>query len=374
MPTPAEFRRNFPSLNELTYLASCSQGALSETVAAALQEYQDSLFEHGAAWERWETQVEHSRRHFARSINAAEHEIAVVPSLSAAAYQVVSTRDWTQRSRIVSTDLEFPSLGHVWLAQEPSVAYVEDRAGVVYAEDYTALLDESCGLVSIPLASYRNGVRLPVREVIEQARTFGVPTFVDAYQAAGVEPIDVQELECDFLAAGAMKYLLGVPGIAFLYVRDGVLDAHDPVATGWFGRQDPFAFDPRRLDYPDTARRFESGTPSIPAAYAAVAGLQLLESVDPKTVRNHIADLGQYCHDALTADGERIGSPADRSLRGAQVAVRDGAPGDLAKYLAERGIITSPRGDLLRIAFHYYSTSDDVEAVVRAIADYRRSR
>lgn len=376
MTTPEEFRLRFPALQDLTYFASCSQGALSDTLATALLEYQHTLLRYGAPWELWMREVDRARELFARMIHASVDEIAVVPSVSAAAYQVASTRDWRSRPRIVSTDMEFPSVAHVWLAQRGNgaeVAYVEDRSGVVYPEDYDALIDETCGLVSVPLVSYRNGVRLPVRSVLEKARNVGALTFVDAYQGAGVEPIDVRELGCDFLAAGSLKYLLGIPGIAFLYVRDGVEDGREPQATGWFGRRDPFEFDPRRIDYPANARRFESGTPAIPAAYGAVAGMRVLESLEPETVRDHIADLGHQAHDALAADGERLWSPAEKSLRGPQVAIRDTNPIDLAGFLAARGIVTSPRGELLRVAFHYYNTLADVETLVAALREYRKS-
>jgi len=375
MLTSEEFRSRFPALSEMTYLASCSQGALSDTLATALLEFQHTMLRHGAPWPIWMGEVDRARSLFADLINADVDEIAVLPTVSTAAYQVASTRDWKSRPTIVSTDMEFPSVAHVWLAQQgngATVRYVEDRAGVVTAEDYHAAIDETCGLVSVPLISYRNGVRLPVRDVIDSARAAGALTFVDAYQGAGVEPIDVRELGCDFLAAGALKYLLGIPGIAFLYVRGGVGDHRDPQATGWFGRRDPFVFDPRHIDYPADARRFEGGTPAIPAAYGAVAGLRVLRALDQKNVQQHIAELGQYAHDSLIAAGERLWSPADAALRGPQVAVLTADPNHLAGYLADRNIVTSPRGELLRVSLHYYSTVDDVDTVVAAIRDYRR--
>ena len=377
MTTTADFASRFPALRDLTYLASCSQGALSDTLATALLEYQHTLLRYGAPWDRWMEQVELARGMFADLINASAEEIAVLPSVSGAAYQVASTRDWQTRPGIVTTDMEFPSVAHVWLAQRGNgaqVRHVADRDGVVHAQDYADAIDETCGLVSVPLISYRNGVRLPVRDVIDTAHAQGALAFVDAYQGAGVEPIDVRALDCDFLAAGALKYLLGIPGIAFLYVRSGIADDRDPQATGWFGRRDPFSFDPRHLDFPAQARRFESGTPAIPAAYGAVAGMRVLASADLREVRAHVADLGQYAHDELIQAGERLGSPADPSLRGPQVALHDANPHDLADFLATRDIVTSPRGELLRIALHHYNSAADIDTLVAAIRDYRRSK
>jgi selenocysteine lyase/cysteine desulfurase len=372
--SPTSFRSQFPVLTDTVHLASCSQGAASLRLIAALEEFQWSMRSHGAPWDRWMAQVETSRRMFAGLIGATPDEIAIVSCASEGAYQVASTLDWYTRSVIVSTDLEFPSIAHVWLAQgrrDAKVRFVPAHDGVVSAEDYVAAIDETTGLVSVPLASYRGGVRLPVAESVAAAKAAGARVFIDAYQAAGVLPIDVNTLGCDYLVAGALKYLLGVPGIAFLYVRAGLADDLTPALTGWFGRANPFAFDPRTLDFPPTARRFETGTPAVPSAYGAVAGLATLADADIAAVDGHVRRLASLCHERLSEAGEQIFSPQDPEVRGPQVAIVDEDPGMLAAFLAARRIVVSPRGELLRISFHYYNNEADVTSLVEAIRDYR---
>jgi len=372
--SPVSFRSQFPMLTDTVHLASCSQGAASLRLIAALEEFQWSMRSHGAPWDQWMAQVETARRMFAGLIGAAPDEIAIVSCASEGAYQVASTLDWYSRSVIVSTDLEFPSIAHVWLAQgrrDAKVRFVPAHDGLVCAEDYVAAIDETTGLVSVPLASYRGGVRLPVAETVAAARAAGARVFIDAYQAAGVLPIDVNALGCDYLVAGALKYLLGVPGIAFLYARAGLADDLNPALTGWFGRANPFAFDPRTLDFPPTARRFETGTPAVPSAYGAVAGLATLADADIAAIDGHVRRLASLCHERLGAAGEQIFSPQDPELRGPQVAIVDKDPGMLAAFLAARRIVVSPRGELLRISFHYYNDEADVTSLCQAIRDYR---
>lgn len=373
-PSVAEFRAQFPALADTVHLASCSQGALSDALAAAMLEFQHTIRAYGAPWDRWMEQVATARARFAALIGADVDEVAVLGCASEGAFQVASTRDWTSRPRLVTTDMEFPSVAHVWLAQQArgaQVAHVPDRDGVVELEDYEALVDERAGLVSVPLISYRNGLRLPVREIVELAHRHGAKAIVDAYQGAGVEPIDVRRLGCDFLVSGALKYMLGIPGIAFLYARDGVVDEVPPSLTGWFGREDPFLFDPRHLDHPLHARRFETGTPSIPSAYGAVAGMSLLAQLDLHRVQAHVTELTRSLQEQLDAAGEVTRSPKDDALRGPQVALRDPDPHALDAYLKSRSIIASPRGDVVRLSFHYYNDQTDVDRVVRAVADYR---
>lgn len=376
-PSPAEFRSNFPALRDGTaHLASCSQGALSDLLSERLSEFQQTIRRHGPAWGEWMGKVDEARSAFARLIGADVDEVAVVPSASEGAYQVGSTQSWQRRPRLVTTDMEFPSVAHVWLAQQArgaDVAYVSDDDGIVGSGGYAAQIDERTGLVSVPLVSYRNGLRLPVHEVTALAHAQGAKVFVDAYQGLGVEPVDVRALDCDYLVCGGLKYLLGISGVAFLYVRAGLADDVPPQLTGWFGREDPFAFDPRRLDHPSHARRFETGTPSIPSIYGALAGMSLLEPLDPHRVREHVGEVGRALQDLLLEAGEKLRSPEDDRLRGPMVALYDADPQALSDHLRSRKVIASPRGDAVRLSLHYYNDASDVEAVVRAVAEYRRS-
>jgi len=373
--TPAAFRSQFPALTDTVHLASCSQGAASLRLIAALEEFQWSMRSHGAPWDRWMAEVEIARHGFARLIGASPDEIAVVSCASEGAYQVASTIDWRRRPVIVSTDLEFPSIAHVWLAQarsDATVRFVSADDGMVATEDYVGAIDESVGLVSVPLVSYRGGARLPVTEAVSAARAAGARVFIDAYQAVGVLPVDVRTLDCDYLVAGALKYLLGVPGIAFLYVRGGLTDQLPPALTGWFGRVNPFAFDPRTLDFHPTARRFETGTPAIPAAYGAAAGLATLACVDFAAVELHVSGLAALARQRLADAGERIFPQRELQVTGPQVAMVDDDAPSLAAFLARRRVIVSPRGELVRMSFHYYNNESDVITACDAIRDYRR--
>jgi selenocysteine lyase/cysteine desulfurase len=373
----AGFRSRFAGLRDMTYLASCSQGALSDELSSALAEFQQSMLELGNPWGCWAAKVEQARAAFAAHIGASPDEIAIVSCASEAAYQVASGQAYAPRDGIVTTELEFPSIAYVWLGQRPrgaTVRFAATHDGFADLDGYAAAIDETTALVSAPLVTYRHGQRFPVADIAALAHERGARMFVDVYQAAGVEPIDVDVLNCDYLVAGTLKYLLGVPGLAFLYVRAGVRHDVDPQLTGWFGRRDPFSFDPRTLDFADTARRFEVGSPSVTAAYGAIAGLSLLAQVDATAIRQHVATLTASLDEQLRAAGERIASPADAARRGPQVAVHDDDPVALADYLAARRIITSPRTDLLRIAVHYYCDQSDVDTAVSAIADYRAGR
>lgn len=367
---PRSFRTNFPIVEKKVYLSSCSLGARSQQLDTAMSTMLDAMGGGADAWHMFEAQVTASREKFARLIGASPSQIAVMPNASVGAYQVASCIDWQERSEILTSEAEFPSIAHVWLAQKERGAKVSYTAATDEAA-YIDRLNAKTGLVSVPIVAYSDGQRLDVRAIADAAHAQGSRVFVDAYQAVGVEPVDVTELDCDFLVAGSSKYMLGLPGVAFVYVREPLRDDCEPQLTGWFGRENPFAFDNRKLDFAGDARRYETGTPSVPALYAANAGLDLLLNLDMSAVRQHIVGLVDHVQDRMRDIEVETRGPEMAAERGAHVALYDPVGSDLQAHLANAEISVSPRGDLARLAFHYYNTKDDADAVCDTIAEFR---
>jgi selenocysteine lyase/cysteine desulfurase len=180
----------------------------------------------------------------------------------------------------------------------------------------------------------------------------------------------VHHLGVDFMVTGCLKYLIAAPGIAFLYVRRDLIGRLEPTITGWFGRINPFEFRIDRLDWPENARRFESGTPPIPSAYAALAGLRLLASVGYREIGDQIAHLVARFIAAATDAGFVVRTPQDPAHRGALVVLQSTDAPLLVAKLAESGVIVSSRGTGLRVSFHAYNNEADVDAVLKALQDH----
>jgi selenocysteine lyase/cysteine desulfurase len=160
--------------------------------------------------------------------------------------------------------------------------------------------------------------------------------------------------------------------VALMYARSPDATDLDPVLTGWFGRVDPARFDVTTLDFPASATRFHTGTPAIPACYAANAGLDLIAALDLHQVRRHVLALTDLLVEGLTGQGERVRIlPPER--RGAHVSLVDPDPYALAAFLAERHISVCPRGRYARVSVHYFNNAEDVAALCAAVAEYRSS-
>ena len=127
MPTTAAIesvRARFPVFKKKIYLNSCSQGALSDSVEASLLEHIRSWNENGSPWDVWVEQYEAARTAFARFIGAAPEEVAVIPSASAGINGIASALTFGKRKKVVMGEFEFPTMGQIWLAQQPRGAEI----------------------------------------------------------------------------------------------------------------------------------------------------------------------------------------------------------------------------------------------------------
>ena len=373
---PARVRHRFPILERLVYVNSCSQGALSDSVRASYEDYLRDWDEQGAPWEYWVERAEAARGAFAGLVGADPDEIAVTTSLSAGVSALFSgLRFEGERTTIVVSDFEFPTVGQIAHAQElrgRQVVHVPEAGdATIPLEHFDAAVDERTALVAVTHVCYRNGSRVDIEGVVRLAHERGALVLVDAYQAAGAIPLDVRALDADFLAAGTVKYLLGSAGLAFLYCRSDLIERIRPTSTGWFADEDIFRMDIHDYSPSTTARRFEFGTPPIPSIYAGLAGLELVQEIGIAETEEHVRGLTALLIDGVEELGGRVVTPRDPERRGPLVAVASTDEHALVAALGSEGIVTSSRDGNLRISFHGYNSSEDVEAVLAALGRRR---
>ena len=367
-------RALFPILQHKAQLSSCSQSALSQPVADAVHEYMASWQELGMHWSGWAVALDDAKAEFARLIHAPSQDIAVMSCVSDLASSFGNSLDFSgERNGIVLGEVDFPSLGHVWLAQQQRGAQVEfvgaDAQSRIDLSSYEAAITGRTQLVMASQVSYSNGQLQDIAAIAKLAHARGALLLVDAYQSAGAMQIDVVRDDIDVLVCGAQKYLLGCPGIAFMYVRRDIAQRLRPPNTGWFGRVNPFAFDIHQLDYADGARRFETGTPPYITAMAARAALRLLNSLDMADIEHHIEHLSEVALQAAREHGLSVASPLDPKKKGSTTAIYVNDSAAVEKRMAAHGFIVSARGPVIRFAPHFYNTADEV---ARAMAKLSR--
>ena len=366
-PLPDRIRHRFPIFERLVYVNSCSQGALSDAVRESYEQYLRDWEEQGAPWEYWVEREDTARAAFARLVGAEPDEIAVTTSLSAGVSALASGLRYARRSKIVTTELEFPTVGQIWHAQESRGA----RVVHVPLDGFERAIDDDTAVVSITHVSYRTGEMIDVQEVVRLAHERGALVLLDAYQSAGSVPLDAKELGVDFLAAGTVKYLLGSAGLAFFYCRRELFERAWPTATGWFADQDIFAMDIHDYSPAASARRFQAGTPPIPSIYAGIAGIELIESIGIEETREHVLHLNAHLVAGIDELGGTVVTPRERDRHGALICVKSTDVDELVAALGRWGIVTSERDGNVRISPHAYNSIEDIDLVLEALAANR---
>ena len=372
----AACRADIPLLASLIPMNNCSQAPQTVRTRAAAECYLDSWNRHGMDWEGWIAEVELAKRAFATLINASPDEIAVFSSVSEATSAVASAIDFSRRRTVVVTEAEFPTVGHVWLAQArrgARVNWVPVTGGVIDASDYEDRIDDDTAIVSACHGYYLNGFLQDLGALAARAHAHGALLYVDAYQTLGAVPVDVKALNLDFLAAGNLKFLMGVPGVAFLYVRRELIEALEPAVTGWFGRVDPFAFRVKELDWPNAARRFDTGTPPLINAYIARAGMELIATLGVAAIRAWLETLGRRLIEGGRACGLTLHGTADISRKTSTTAFVVADAQAVERAMRQRGIVCAARGPVIRLAPHYYNSVRDVDISLDALASIVRA-
>jgi selenocysteine lyase/cysteine desulfurase len=371
------WRRRIPLLATHIPMNNCSQAPQTDVTRAAAERYLASWDSTGMDWDAWMEEVALAKREFARLIGATSDDVAVFSCVSEAASAVASALDLSgRRNGLVVSEAEFPTVAHVWLAQErrgARVSWAPVCDGTIDPAVYDAAIDERTALVSSCHGYYMNGFVQDVGRIAARARESGALSFVDAYQTLGTVPVDVKALGVDFLAAGCLKFLMGIPGIAFLYVRPEIVDTLRPTVTGWFGRANPFGFDAKSLDWSPTASRFDTGTPPVINAYVARAGMSIVNDVGPSSIRAWLEVLGERLIAGGRTRGLTLHGTSDLRRKTATTAYVVGDSHAVEAAMRARGVIASARGSVIRLAPHFYNTIDDVDRALDLLADVARA-
>ncbi|WDZ83368.1 aminotransferase class V-fold PLP-dependent enzyme [Micromonospora cathayae] len=369
MTDPAAIRDRFPVLSTCVYLNSNSTGAVPRDAEHVLTRYWETLRTwRDDVWGGWHEGLDRYADGVAAFIGAPAGSVVTDANLSTLLARVLSCFDYRgPRNRIVTTDLEFPTVPFIGNAFRRYGARLDvvGTGGPAFDEDALVdRIDERTVLVCVPHASFSSGATIDLARLVRRAHEVGALVVVDAFQSVGIMPVDVTALGVDFLLGGSHKWLCGV-GTAFLYVRPDLLPRLEPAATGWQAGDVALTFRPSER-FADGAQRFAGGTPYPLTSLVSQVGLDLLAGVGIETIRAHSLRCTQRVIDRAGAMGLTVVSGADPGRRGGVVCL-DVPDGETVKRrLAARDLICSWRG-YLRIGPHIYNTLDEIDEFMDAL-------
>jgi kynureninase len=364
---PSEYRGRFPILAETTYLINHSLAAMPAAAEDRLAEYARMWSTRGIrSWgEGWWDMPLTVGDQVGRIIGARPGTTCMHQNVTVAVAVVLSCfRLEPPRNRIVYLEGEFPSVRYLLQAQP--------GAEIEVVPDLDALLeaiDERTLLVPLSHVLFKTAELQDVEAVQRRAEEVGAHVLLDAYQSAGAVPVEVEQSGVAFATGGSVKWLCGGPGAGWLYVRPDLIDELEPAFVGWQGHARPFAFEPE-LEYADGIARFLTGTPNVPALYAATAGYDVIEEVGVEAIRRRSLGLTDLLIRLADEAEFEVTSQRDQARRGASVTIRVPGFEGVHKELAERQILCDFRPDVgLRLGPHFFNSEDELEHAIAAIGE-----
>ncbi len=371
-------RAEFPTLASGIHLLSHSLGPVPRAARESLHAYYEAWEHHtsedawAASWWELSQQV---GDHIARILGGAPGSVQIQPNASIALASVASCFDFasSKRNKVVTSSLDFPSMEYIWEAQRNLGAKVEivgSPDGItVPLENILATIDDTTSLVAMSHTSFQSSYRVDAKAIVERAHSLGALVLLDVYQSAGSIELDASVWEVDFLIGGTIKWLCGGPACGYLYVRPDLQRDLQPRLTGWVAHDAPFDFAHSPMRYARSIRRFAQGTPSIPALYSALPGLQILEEVGVETISSESRRRTEWMIEFALERGWKINSPRDVNERGGSVMIDVNNGPAMVDRLAERKVFVDCRpGVGLRISPHFFNVDEEVEEAMTILS------
>jgi selenocysteine lyase/cysteine desulfurase len=364
-------REQFPALRNRTYLNTATYGQLPVRSSQAAVEHfarRDRLA--CADFLSWFDELEPLRANIGRLIGASAGDIAFITNASQALGLVMGGIDWQEGDEILTLEHEFPN--QLYAAQcIPGV-----RGVICHPAEIQESITDRTRLAVLSTVNYTSGVRPDLEPIIQHLHSRGALVYVDGTQSVGALRIDCAELQPDFLAVDAYKWLLSPNGAGFLYVRPEVRQWLKPNVIGWRSDKDWHSVESLHHGAPrfsDTAEKYEGGMLPFPSLFAMKESVQLLVDLGMDAIEARILELAAKLREELLALGGSAYPTLGDNLMESQILLMQLPEVDssqLARHLQEREIHVSARREYLRVSPHFYNDESDMEMFVRAVKAY----
>ena len=377
MDDAEKIREQFPVTKNKVFLNHAAESPLPKPVAEAVKKYANEFSNSGKTSIDCENG---GKPYFAKLVGAKAGEIALVENTSVGINIAANVLNYPPGSKIVTTDLEYPSVVYPWLRKSLGVRvqYVKNVDGKILLDDMEKAVDDKTVAVAISHVEYVNGFRHDLRVLSEIVHEHGAYLIVDAIQSVGTMQLDAKRDDVDFLMAACYKWLLSPHGAAYLYVKDELIEKFEPPFVGWASvKQETFDtadfYDIWNLNLSKTASRFEVGTPCTISFVGAAEAMKMLLHYGIENVRKRISKLTDHLIEAVEDLGLTLQTPTEKQYRSGIVNFKIHRPQKFVEKLEKKGIVVSARANGIRVSPHFYNTEEEIDTLMKETGRWLKS-
>lgn len=372
MSTPLP-RSEFAVSRRYVYLNHASAGPLPLSSAMAIEAFVREHAEEGVRGTfPHDCRMPEYRDRIGRFIGAAGSQIALLPNTSAAAGAIATGVEWHAGDEVVVCTNEFPANTIPWIALRRRG--VEVRMLEMVHERLTPavlqrVVTSRTRLVAVSWVSYADGYRHDLKQLAAVAHEVGAFFCVDAMQGLGAFPLDVAEMDVDAAYAGAAKWMLGLHGVAILFLGARLRERLSVALPGWRSVENMWDFHNYEQPLSREAMRFEGGTPNLIGTISVISAIELFERSGKDAIARHILALTDRLCEGLHDLGAEILSERSHDTSSGVVTFKlaGSDPMALGRALESEGILTTYRTTGIRVSPHGYNTATEIDQLLEAL-------
>ncbi len=367
----SKVRENFSILNEITYINAASVGLIPDTAIKEAEKWLSERRYGNIYWLEWYKIYENAIKLFAKLINASENEVTGVYNTSEGLNFIANSIDWRKGGNIITNDLEFPTNLFIW--QVISKRYglelkvIRNREGFIDIREYEEAINDKTIAIAVSWVEFSNGYVHDLEKLAKLAHDHEAYLIVDGIQGTGSLPLDVKRTKIDFLSCGGHKWLMGLSGAGFLYVRSEVLEELHPPFAGWLGDAEPFRFDYREYKPHPSARRFDLGSQNFIGYVVLNNTLSLINEIGIRNIYDKNMRLAKILAESIDNIAEIASPMPNGKLMSPIVSIKINNAEEIYQKLRERKIYIALRAGNLRVSPHLYNNEEDINKFVEEL-------
>ena len=368
-----EVRNNFPYLdNGIIYFNHASTGPISSLVVnrltSLLKEKSENKIDDYPSFLKV---VEETKILLAELINCNIDRTAFIDNTSNGLNILAQSIQWKKGDRILLNDIEFPANVYPFLNLKRfgvEVDFVKSENGIVTADQIINAIKPQTKLVSVSFVQFLSGYKVDIEKIGNYCRSNNIIFCVDGIQGIGAVTIDVKKCKIDFLSCGTQKWLLGMQGLAFVYIDEELQKKIIPANVGWLSVENAWSLLDYKLDLKTSANVFQGGTLNAFGIYIFNTSLKLFKDFGFENIELEVLSNTKYFISKLKSVGLdcSLSNCSDAELAGiVTIKLREAA--NVFEELEKKKIFCSIREGFIRFAPHFYNTHHEIDKVVEEL-------